>query len=137
MRESHRAVLGPTLWNILYNEVLETPLEGEAMMIAFADDLALIVSVDDKDVLIRNVTKNLGRIDNWMKKNELSLPPEKTEALILRGKRKRSDVTFRMVIHILYHRKVLHILGCPSIHGAAMVYTLRKLQREQRKGWEG
>lgn len=36
-------VLGPTLWNIYYDEVLNLPLPGAVNVVGYADDLALVV----------------------------------------------------------------------------------------------
>ena len=90
------SVLGPTLWNILYNEVPELRLQGRAKTIAFADDLALIVTADFKSELIINTNENLKRIQKWMEKNELKLAPEKTEALLITRKRKREGISFKL-----------------------------------------
>lgn len=67
---------GPKLWIILYNEVLETPLREEVMMIYIIDDQAWLYQ-------------------QIIKKDEFSLVSEKTEALIMQAKKKISDVTCR------------------------------------------
>lgn len=65
-----------------------------------------------------------------MKMNGIILSPEKIEALILQGKKKTIDMPFKICYtHIV--KKVLHT-GCASIYSAALVYTIGKLQREQR-----
>lgn len=37
------SVLGPTLWNLFYNQVLELPLEKGVEAVAYADDIAVLV----------------------------------------------------------------------------------------------
>lgn len=71
------SVLGPILWNVLYNDVLKIELQGRAKTIAFADDLALLVTADSKRNLEINTNENLRRIANWMEQNKLQLAPEK------------------------------------------------------------
>lgn len=41
------SVLGPTLWNILYDDVLRLQLGKNANLIAYADDIAMIVHSND------------------------------------------------------------------------------------------
>ena len=38
------SVLGPLLWNVMYNEVLELKLPEEASIVGFADDIAVVVT---------------------------------------------------------------------------------------------
>lgn len=90
------SVLGPMLWNILYDGVLRVPLMGQAETIAFADDLALIISADDKESLIICANECLYRINRWMNLQKLSLAPNKTEAIIIKGPRKREGITFTL-----------------------------------------
>lgn len=90
------SILGPTLWNILYNDLLETALEGRAKTIAFADDLALIVTADTKADLVRITNENLKRVSTWMRNNELKLAPQKTEALVMTKRRKREGLMFKL-----------------------------------------
>lgn len=35
------SVMGPLLWNILYNDVLELRMEDDTKLISFADDLTM------------------------------------------------------------------------------------------------
>lgn len=42
-------VLGPTLWNIMYNGILKINLPGYAKLVGFADDVAIIVTSKRKD----------------------------------------------------------------------------------------
>lgn len=37
------SVLGPTLWNLFYNSLLKIPIPDGAKLVAFADDVALVV----------------------------------------------------------------------------------------------
>ena len=56
------SVLGPTLWNIHYDDVLSLELTRDAETIAFAEDLALICATKSEQELIERVNENLGRI---------------------------------------------------------------------------
>ena len=43
-RTQQGSVLGPLLWNIMYNEVLNLTLLEETTIVGFADDIAIIVA---------------------------------------------------------------------------------------------
>lgn len=90
------SVLGPTLWNVLYNDVLKLEMEDGCKVIAYADDLALTVAAESASRLIQNANHSLGQISAWMEDHKLQLAPEKTEAVILNGGRDRGWITFRL-----------------------------------------
>lgn len=79
---------GPTLWNLLYDGVFDIEVTERSTIIGYADDLALIVSTNDEYTLMTNVNKNLDRIVDWMRAHKLHLALQKTEAIILKGRRK-------------------------------------------------
>lgn len=64
-------------------------LTVDAATIAFADDLALIVGGRNEEVLKSNCNTCLDEIGRWMQENELTLALEKTEAVIVKGPRRR------------------------------------------------
>lgn len=43
LRVSHRTVLVPQLWNIIYNYLLKLPVLEEAPMVSYAHDITLVV----------------------------------------------------------------------------------------------
>jgi len=45
----HGSVLGPFLWNVLFDDVLDTQLPPRCDLIAYADDLLLLVGQQERD----------------------------------------------------------------------------------------
>lgn len=90
------SVLGPTLWNILYDGVLRLTLPEGAKLVGFADDLALVVSTRSRDQLMFVADCALDQISCWMRNHRLRLAPKKTEAVILSGPRKRDGIRFKL-----------------------------------------
>lgn len=84
------SVLGPLLWNLTYNYVLDvTPMPG-CKVIGYADD-TLIVGTHKCIYTIRSrVNKTLKRVLNRLEAVGLSVAAEKTEAVLFYG-RKRPD----------------------------------------------
>lgn len=93
---SQGSVVGSTLWNVLYDGVLNFPLPRRAKTIGFADDLALIVRAKQLMELINKANDSLSRISNWMHEHELKIAPEKCEALFLKKRGNPKDVYFRI-----------------------------------------
>lgn len=90
------SVLGPTLWNILYDGILRQDLGDKVRTICFADDLAVLVEAEDATFLSLRVNEALWRINRWLQHHKLDLAPEKTEAVILKGGRHRRNITFKI-----------------------------------------
>lgn len=82
------SILGPTLWNIMYDDVLNTEFMDDGVeLIAYADDLAILVTAKDQKSLEAKTNNSLEMINEWMIENHLELAPQKCEVLPLNGKK--------------------------------------------------
>lgn len=88
------SVLGPILWNVVYNGVLNLVLPEGCTTAAFADDFAAIIRADTKQDLIENAEDAVNIICRWIESQGLEIAPEKTEAIVLKGPRKRDGIVF-------------------------------------------
>ncbi|XP_076638774.1 uncharacterized protein LOC143350585 [Colletes latitarsis] len=93
------SVLGPTLWNITYDGLLKIPIRNGCRLVAFADDIALLARDGNKALLKEKISSTINDILKWLTLNQLTLAPEKTEAIALNNKR-----LGRMSIRILNTR---------------------------------
>lgn len=91
------SVMGPTLWNVLYNNLLELEQPEGVKLIGFADDIAMVVTARNEDLLMSTTNIAIVRIANWLHDNKLQLAPEKTEAVLLTTKRKISAIQFNVL----------------------------------------
>ena len=82
------SVLGPFLWNIMYNDILELNIPEESEIIGFADDIAVVVTARSKTDLENCANITLIKIRRWLSDKGLTLADEKTEVLLISGKRK-------------------------------------------------
>lgn len=105
------SVLGPTLWNILYDGVLRLPQPAGIQLVAYADDLALVACYKTEEELTSNVTTAVRHIYNWLTSRGLSLAPEKTEAIILSGRRRLRQVAFDIMGTTVQPQDKLKYLG--------------------------
>lgn len=90
------SVMGPTLWNVLYDELLQMDLPEGATLVGFADDVALVVTAREENLLMNVADIALQRVSNWMETKRLQLAPEKTEAVLLTTKRKIAPIQFTL-----------------------------------------
>jgi Reverse transcriptase (RNA-dependent DNA polymerase)/Endonuclease-reverse transcriptase len=90
------SVLGPTLWNILYDGLLRLTLPDGAELVAFADDIALLVLGKCIQSIEIIAAEALRRVLRWMDRSLLQLAVEKTEAVLFT--RKRALPTPKLVI---------------------------------------
>lgn len=87
------SVLGPILWNILYNGVLDFEVSEESVVVAYADDVAVLLTASSEAQLKHRGNLALKRIGSWMESVQLQLAPHKTEAIVFR---KRIALTTRL-----------------------------------------
>lgn len=86
------SVLGPLLWNILYDSLLASELPGSntmnssAKLVAFADDVT-VVAVGRTTEWLEIANNALATVESWMEDNGLHLLAAKTEAVMLTSKR--------------------------------------------------
>nr|BAC57918.1 reverse transcriptase [Anopheles gambiae] len=81
------SILGPTLWNIMYDGVLAVELPEGASIVGFADDLAILAAGTIPEHAAAIAEEAVAAVNNWMVQHKLSLAPEKTELLMISSKR--------------------------------------------------
>lgn len=105
------SVIGSFLWNVVYDGVLRIYYLSGVKAIVYADDLAVVVAANDKDNLVYKMDETLWQVNTWMRDNLLEITPEKTEAVILCGKRNRKDIVFTIGNTQIKSNKHLKYLG--------------------------
>ena len=97
------SVLGPLLWNIFYDEVLR--------MVGYADDLAVIVIGKSKEDLRERTEEALRLVGAWMGDNGLSIAPDKSEPVLLVGRRTIREMSVCMEGRMIETREAVRYLG--------------------------
>lgn len=105
------SVLGPTLWNILYDSLFKIKLPEEATLVGFADDVVLIIKAKNEEILTNTANRSLLRVSDWMESKHLELAPEKTEAVVLTSRRKMEPITFDLNGTVIRPSKAIKYLG--------------------------
>ena len=90
-------ILGPFLWNLVYDRLLER-LDNMPMVraTAFADDLAITCSVGRNEEASAKVNTMLRIANDWCTSVELTLAREKTEVMLITSLQVPRVVTLRL-----------------------------------------
>ena len=91
------SVLGPVLWNVMYDAVLRIKLPEGVEEVGYADDIGVVASARSIKDLEINTNKALQMIERVLKELDLELAAHKTEAVLLTGRRRIVDPPHIMV----------------------------------------
>lgn len=105
------SVLGPILWNIMYDDLLKLELPIGAELIAFADDALLIVVGKHLEEIQRIAEQSCDRIQEWMSSAGLTLAAQKTEAVLFSSRKKAETVNFAVGSHMITSQPYVKYLG--------------------------
>ena len=105
------SVLGPPLWNILYDGVLRVEMPEGVTGIAYADDLAIVAVAKSGDMLQNKINTTLICIREWLIDRKLQLAPEKTEVVLLSGRRNLKTITVKIGDMAVASSKSIRYLG--------------------------
>ena len=106
------SVVGPLLWNIYFNDILNLIPEAYA----YADDCTLTFTCDKSNQVdtISKVNHALQMITEWGKRWQISLAPEKTQLLVISRNNERNDHNLPSIIlsnKALVPQQSINILG--------------------------
>lgn len=105
------SVLGPTLWNLSYDEALRLRLPEGVTLVGFADDITIIASARREEDLVERTNLSLAVLRDWMTAHGLKMVPEKTEALLTVGRRKTSELKFSVENKTIIPQATITSLG--------------------------
>jgi len=69
------SVLGPALWNIFYDDLLDTEMPPGVQLVAFADDVAVIGTSRTGPSAAELLNPALETVTSWMRDNGLFVAP--------------------------------------------------------------
>jgi hypothetical protein len=76
------SVLGPTLWNFVLDPLLESDWPDGVTIIAYADDIAVVVTDGERQRMVAAAQAALDKITEWARENKLTLSKEKTVVMV-------------------------------------------------------
>lgn len=87
------SVLGPLLWNIMYDEVLRLPMPAGTKTIGFADDVAVVVVAKYLEEVTQRVNEAVNKIRLWLSNNGLQLANQKTEVVLVSSRKEVESIS--------------------------------------------
>ncbi|KAI8129373.1 Retrovirus-related Pol polyprotein from type-1 retrotransposable element R1 [Lucilia cuprina] len=105
------SVLGPLLWNMMYDGLLNLELPKGAHIIGYADDVALVISHTLPQALEIITNDSLSRCDRWLNEHGLKLAAEKTESILITNRRSFIAPKLRIQGKSITFSKSLRYLG--------------------------
>jgi len=105
------SVLGPTLWNILYDGLLRTRLPINVKFLAYADDVALVAEARDTIQLEQLLTVAAQRVNGWLTEKGLKLALHKCETMVVTKTRTHNDMRIIIDGHLVQTCQSLKYLG--------------------------
>lgn len=105
------SVCGPTFWNIILDELLETSLPEGCHIQAFADDVLLIVGAKNVATLQHTTSAALEMITDWGHKVKLNFGPSKTQLIAFTPGAKKANITMGgNTLQFVDHIKILGVI---------------------------
>ena len=105
------SILGPTLWNGMYNGVLTLRLPRGVVIVGFADDIVLSVTGETLEEVQMLATEAIGTIENWMQGAKLEIAHHKTEVLLVSNCKAVQHAEIIVGEHVITSTRVLRHLG--------------------------
>jgi len=105
------SILGPILWNAQYDGVFGVQLPANTELIGYADDIAILATAKREEELKLKAEIAVRKVTRWMESKGLEVAPEKTEVVVLAGRRKLKNVTINIKGREVASREAVKYLG--------------------------
>ncbi|KAH1021818.1 hypothetical protein HUJ04_011304 [Dendroctonus ponderosae] len=127
------SVLGPKLWNLFYNKILNIKTDKGAMLIAYADDLGLVVKAKTQSLLTEKAQHLTDVVIHKLKEMGLSVEPSKTEIVAIEGRRTLKDFKINVDGCQVIESKTVRYLGVHLDRDLTMKEHVRKVTEKATK----
>lgn len=114
------SVLGPTLWNLLLDDILRLPMPEGVSMTAYADDITIAIEAPTRAKIERDAQYMLQAVSEWGHRNRLTFSAAKSQTITLKGKFKRPP-TIRMDNKSIAHVSMAKLLGVVIDQGCSFL----------------
>jgi hypothetical protein len=105
------SILGPDLWNISYDGILQMKMPDDTFLVGYADDIAAVITARDTGDIQRKLNQVMRRIGSWLNNHGLSLATEKTELVLLTRRQICTEVPFQVETKQIHSKSAVKYLG--------------------------
>lgn len=105
------SILGPTLWNAMYDGVLKLNLPRGVKIVGFADDVVLLAvgeSLEEVEVL---ATEAIDTVEDWMREKKLMIAHHKTEVVVISNRKAVQQAKITVGEHTIDSKRAVKHLG--------------------------
>lgn len=105
------SILGPDLWNVLYDSLLRMEMPDNTSLVGYADDVAAIITAREMEEVQTRLNQVMRRVNGWMNKHGLELAAAKTEIVILTKKRIPTIIPIEVGVETIQTKEAAKYLG--------------------------
>uniref|UniRef100_A0ABD2WSZ8 Reverse transcriptase domain-containing protein n=1 Tax=Trichogramma kaykai TaxID=54128 RepID=A0ABD2WSZ8_9HYME len=105
------SVLGPILWNVMYNRILRLELPRSAKTVGFVDDIAITVVAKHLDLVEYYSNETIRLVRAALTELGLQTADQKTEVLLFTSRKVTETITVRAGDHYITSAPCIRYLG--------------------------
>ena len=105
------SVLGPLLWNIMYDGLLRLKIPRCVKLIAYADDVAVVIVAKHLDEIRHLFDITFQQVNRWMDTVNLQLAKHKTEAVLITSRQVMETIKLKVGEQEITSQPYIRYLG--------------------------